>query len=246
MKESLTADSYIGLLKKLRMTDISVSRISEGRTKEQTERWTMYRFRSTLGDREFVDYPLGVHHVDRPDFRLEMPTRTVGAEVTSAMPEEWARALVLLEKLFPGGTIEPDCFRWGGPKRSTKEILGIIKESQKRLTGMGWVGDSVEREWAGAIWGAFQNKTQLLNSRGFKRFDWNWLLVYDNVPQVALDLEVAFKHLLPILKTVSDSLPPSMCRFNALFVETDKQFITIENNKWGLTKIRDVWSKRGG
>ncbi len=245
MEMTITASSYIDLLKQLRCTDISVPRISQGRAKLHTERWTMYRFLATFGDRLGFSYPIAIQHRDKPDFRIELPDRDVGAEITSAMPEEYARALVLREKFHPNAPIELDHFRWDGPRRTTKEILKILKESQSRLTGMGWVGDSVEREWACAISAALRGKSMLLNSKGFKRYQWNWLLVYDNIPQAALDLEAALKHLMSELKTVRDNRPTSDIGFNTLFVETHNQFVAVEDGKWSVTKIKNLWRKRG-
>jgi hypothetical protein len=245
MSSTISTISYIDLLKKLRRVDISVPPISQGRTKIHTERWTMYRVLVTFGDRQGFTYPMTISHKDKPDFRLEMPDRIVGAEVTSAMPEVYGRALVLREKFYPNAPLELDHFRWGGPKLSSKQILAILKESQKRLTGMGWVGDSVEREWADAIAGSYQAKTESLNSDGFQRFQWNWLLVYDNVPQAALDLPLGVRHLLSKLAALSDKLPNSARQFDTLFIESHSQFVVIEKGNWSAVKIRNLWRQRG-
>ena len=244
-KSIITADSYFELTEQLRRIDISVPRISRGRTKLHTERWTMYRFLATHGDLSEFVYPLTVVHKDRPDFRIEMHGRKIGVEVTSAMPEEYARALALRDKHYPNSPMEPDYFRWGSPKRTNRAILRILMESQSRLSGPGWVGDSVEREWAVAICAAFQSKTKVLNAKGFKRYQWNGLLVHDNVPQVGMDLEAALIHLRTRLKAVSESLPASWRTFSALFIESHERFVAVETGSSFVRSVNNIWRDRG-
>jgi hypothetical protein len=162
------------------------------------------------------------------------------------MPEEYARARVLRDKFCPNAPIELDYFRWGGPKRTSKEILEILRQSEKRLTGMPWIGDSVEREWSAAISSAVEAKTDSLNSSGFKRHPANWLLIYDDVPQFALDLQLAVKHLLDRLNDLPSRRQKSAIAFSKLFVETRNRFITVENGNWSQTKVRNIWRKRSG
>lgn len=244
MKSTINAISYIDLLKKLRETDISVPAISRGRTKLHTERWTMYRFLATFGDSDRLTYPIAVKHQDRPDFCLEMADRQVGVEVTSAMPENFARALVLRDKFYPNAPLEPDHFRWGIPRLASKEILRILERSQNRLTGMGWVGDSVEHEWAGAIAESCYTKSEVLNSNRFGEYPCNWLLIYDNVPQAALDLQLGVKYLVQNLVAPSQQRTKPTRQFDCVFVETHETFVSIESGMPQFTKLRDIRRKR--
>ena len=243
--DSISVKSYIDLLKQLRKVDISVPPISKGRTKLHTERWTMFRFLSTFGESKGFEYPLIVKHRDKPDYTIEMPKYLVGAEITSAMPEDYARALVLQEKYFPNSSLDLSEFRWGMPKKSSKEIKECLKQWQTKLTGMGWVADEVESDWANTIADAVFNKTEKLNTKGFKKCDYNWLLIYDNVPQAALDIDTGVKLLFQYLKKRFNGSSIASQYFSTLFIETNSKFIAVENEKSSVYKIRNLWRKRG-
>jgi hypothetical protein len=242
---SLNATSYIDLLKQLRQVDISVPPISKGRTKQHTERWTMFRFLATFGEMFNLQYPLKVVHTDKPDFRLRTPNKLIGAEVTSSMPEDYARALVLQQRYFPNSHIDLSEFRWGLPRKTSKELCELLRQWQTKLTGMGWVGDEVERDWAQTVSDSIRTKTETLNTEGFKNYMSNWLLIYDNVPQSSLNLDVSVELLRHNILNKLKDISKSWSRFDMVFVETKSSFVVIESEKYSIYKIRNLWRKRG-
>ena len=77
------------------------------------------------------------------------------------------------------------------PGESKKERKELLKEIETNNSGTGWAGDAVESEWADAILSSIKKKKTKLSMEGFKRFDEDWLLIYDNWSLPALDRQKA-------------------------------------------------------
>lgn len=80
------------------------------------------------------------------------------------------------------------------PKGEYKNAL--VKHGEE-LSGEGWNGNSVEKEWSNVILSAIDKKTQILNGPHFKAADRYELLIYDN-SYVGMMLHI--KDALPLLK----------------------------------------------
>lgn len=215
--------------------DITVASRTEGRNTEHCERWSMWRLLATLARNNAIGYPLVVHRQEKPDFKLQAGHPTIGVEVTEAIPQDYAAVSALRDRENPEAIIDISEFRWGMKTKSLKELRDLI--SQDKLTGQGWEGDSVEREWAKAIWEVTQNKLQKFNSRGFQRFSINWLLIYDNLPLPMPKLKIALRYLSEKFGTYWD-LPE---KFDAIFVESRSEIVKLTSGGSCRWKINNLW-----
>ena len=239
---NFSANSYSELLQILSTFDIIVSPLAHGRTKKQTEEWSLCRFLATFYESILLNYPMEVIHSDRPDFEIHMQHVVIGVEVTSAMPPQYANAIAVRNKYYPEGIIEPEMFTWYAPKRTEDEIIDILKRSSKRLFGMGWVGNAVEQQWASGMYDTIMQKRIKLNKDGFRTFDQQWLIIYDNIPQAALHVEEAVDLLYrkdPFTNSGSGRLI-----FDHCFIETHGNFIWLKKEGWELKVINDLRNNR--
>lgn len=239
---NIEVDTHDELLEFLKNTDISVPERGEKRKTEHTEIWSICRLLATL-EKGCFSYPLKIKYIDKPDFRLHEINgnqHSFGIEFTEAIPEDYAKALVMRNKEYPDAIVDMSLFKWGMKKKTTQEIRDILKESTKRLTGPGWVGDKPEKEWAKAIEETVGSKTEKLNKNGFEKLDHNWLLIYDNLPLPNPDIDEAISFLRqPILHYWKSENPSH--RFETVFVETGRQIICMEESGFVEKPINDLW-----
>jgi hypothetical protein len=240
--ESFTVNSHQELLSHLQGIDIAYPPISQGAAKEQIERAATFRLLSTFSEQQPFKFPLKVDHDDKPDFRFTVNGLTIGAECTMAMPKQFGEAQFLRDKHYPNAPIDLSDFRWGTPDRTASEILELL--SRNRLTGMPWFGDSVEREWSQAMMDCLIAKTENLNARDFRKFQVNWLLIDDNVPQANLSINTAVNYLMQPIKLYFDS--QNQTKFDTVFIKTHRQWIRISSTKCDVTPVNDLWQKHGG
>lgn len=189
----LEADNADALRAHLAHIDTDVPLRSEGRTTEQTERYAIAHLLATLPASRF-SFPLTVIHRDRPDFFIEESAgRRIAIEHVEAVPENEAKKAFLREV----GDSEDMHFiphaEPGEPRRSTKRLL---KEIEADDAGDGWVGDSVEREWANAVAHFATEKVRSVQKDGYDRGDETWLLMYDNWPLPHVKPETAASYFV--------------------------------------------------
>jgi len=173
--------------------DTDVPPRSEGRTTEQTERYAIAHLLATLPASRFT-FPLTVVHGDRPDFLIEEGNgRRIAIEHVEAVPENEAKKAFLREV----GDSEDMHFiahaEPGERRRSTKKLL---KEIDVDDASDGWVGDSVEREWANAVAHFAAEKARSVKKDGYDRGDETWLLMYDNWPLPHVKPEAAASYFV--------------------------------------------------
>lgn len=175
---------------------------SEGRKSFHTEYYTLKYFLLETKSELFCDFPVKLHHKDKPDFRIFRNNNSIGIEVTESIPEQLARAASLLEKMGPEYILlESDFFGWDAPDRNNAEIIAIIEKSNKKLIGNGYVGNSIEINWANGLISCINNKTIKLNKPNYDKYDNNWLLVYDNQVRIIIDNDFVVKYLKDSLKS---------------------------------------------
>ena len=174
---TIDAESASDLLQKLWKTDISVPARIKGRTTKQCETWVIYHFLATICRTALVGYPLRIRHRDRPDFVFVMPFMQIGVEIVEAVPQAQAEADAYSEhKAILAITGIPH-FEPGEPQRSQKEIKAIAKGTYRVLP---WMDDSIEQSWIRAMLYFSRLKASKFQKPGFKKYDNNWLLVYDD------------------------------------------------------------------
>jgi hypothetical protein len=181
----------------LRSIDISVPRRSEGRKKENSERYAIAHMLSALLGKDQLAYPLELIQRERPDFLLKANETQIGIEHTAAVPQNEAHKTVLRDRVDGPEVYFISHHQPGEAKKPAKEL---IQEIQANQSGPGWVGDSVEREWSEAMLHFVTGKIETLEKEGFEKFERNWLLIYDNWSLPALDREKAAQFLLLKIK----------------------------------------------
>ena len=182
------ADNQAELISILTKKDIFVPKRTEGRTKEHTETYAIAYLFSTLACIDLLNYPICLTHRDRPDFLLSCGGRKIGIEHTEVVAQNEAHKAVLRKK---GNG--PDVYFFGHPQpgESKKKAKELIDEIMVNDGGEGWNGDSVEREWATAMFYSVTQKESAIRKEGFDRFDEDWLLMYDNWWLPGLEIEEA-------------------------------------------------------
>ena len=230
----LNANNASELLAALAELDITVPRRSDGRTKSHTERYAVAHLISALVEAEIIHYPMNISQRERPDFLLSMAEIQIGIEHTEAVPENEAHKTFLREKGGGSGVHYMSRNRPGEPKKQAKEL---IEEIERNDAGDGWGGDTVEREWAAAMFYFVEQKVRKLLSNGFERFEQDWLLIYDNWSLPALDRHEAAQFLLNIVNNST-----ALENFDYIFVLTGKYVCDISAEGLYFYSINDVWN----
>ena len=179
------------LLGKLYKIDCSVPRRTQGRTSTHRERHSLKIYLIQLSQNKLLRFPLRIKKDEAPDFFILNPDATTTAlEQTGAAVEDHQQAMTELEKT-PEGTAEVlECV----PKGAYKEAL---RKHGEELSGEGWDGNSMEKEWIDVILSAIDKKTESLNGPHFKIADRYELLIYDDSHVVGM---VHIEDALPLLK----------------------------------------------
>ncbi len=174
MTELLRVDTRADLQAALKSLDSSVPKRSEGRRAEHTERFCIAHLLATL-PHAYISFPLVVLHEDKPDFVLSMPSCSIGIEHTEAVAENVARAQFLREKGHgPDAYFAPHAV----PGEARKTMTELLEEIERDEAGDGWVGDSGEL-WSKAM--AHYAERKIAKAASFRRYEKNWLLIYDNL-----------------------------------------------------------------
>lgn len=202
------------LVRKLSEVDIEVPGRTEGRRSHHRERWCLVLYLRILAGHDRLTYPLSVEKVrledEPPDFILTTGERgrRVSLEVTEAGTERSQQAATELERRPPGTVLEDE---------------GTLVPPGGSLTGRGWVGDELERQWASLVLSHIQRKTESL--RRFTPADEYQLLVYDNTHFVFADLAVAGPFLVAKLSEWEAEARESKRRFSLISVLQDAELL---------------------
>jgi len=186
----IEAKSYSDFKHQLLNYNVSVAKRSEERTTEQTEEWISKRLLPTLAEAKFIEFPACIIREDRPDLRIEMPSGSVGTEITEAVPPAYAQAVAIRDKDYPDAIVDRSIFTWGA-QFSGGEIHNHLAKNRGKLSGPGWEGDAVERELATAVNESIIKKTEKLNKQGFTIYPNNWLAIYTSSPGPQLNIQKA-------------------------------------------------------
>jgi len=216
-------DSELQLVDFMNSIAVDVNPRDEGRTTSQVENWSTTKLLVALAKTHHIKYPVKLLVNDKPDFDLIFSKSKVGVEITEAIPEDYARAIAMANRLYPEAIIDRSHFLWGAPRKSNDEIHEILESSINRLSGPGWEGDSVEREWANGISDTIHSKLKKLNNNGYRLFPKYWLAIYDNLRGPALNLKLGVKFLREILPN-QDSYKHS---FQYVFIEVGNTMVSI-------------------
>lgn len=215
----IEANSKSELIEVLGRIELHVPGRTDGRTTEDTERWISCRFLSANINGAWIGYPLTAELKDKPDLRVTAPETDIGIEITEVVPKNAAAISAYRDNHNIGGArllrrhaIDED------PLKGE-----ILREAALSNDGCdGWVGDSVETDWAAAIKRSIERKIENFHKDGFERFGENWLLLYDNWSLPNLHLDKA------IIKLICDLEDIDTTCFQKIFIEHGSVMIVLE------------------
>jgi hypothetical protein len=225
-----TSDVVLGLLSD---TDIAVPPRGLGRTKEHTQRWAIARFLATFAKAELIRFPLELRVGDRPDFVLVRAGESTGVEATEAIQEDHARVDALRNIR---GYSEPRLSRRIRAGDAPKTLAEIEAIARGEIDDAGWVGNSVELDWAEAMHYVLRRKVERFEQPGYRKFQENWLLIYDNWELPFLDYDKAARRLAMGLHVSGKPLP-----FSRVFIETGNLFFEFQQATYSRWQLQDLW-----
>jgi hypothetical protein len=192
--ELIAATAPASLARALAAVNTDVPLRSEGRTTQQTERYACVHLLATLPPTSWA-YPLALAHGDRPDFVLRDAQRCIGIEHAEVVPQIEAHSSVLRERgLGPEVYFIQPALPTERRKRASRLRCEILADA----AGGAWIGDSAERQWAEAMAFFIRKKAAAAQRPGFQRFEFNWLLLYDNWPLPVIKAALAAQKLIEI------------------------------------------------
>ena len=197
----------------------------------------MYRCLSSIAKHNFLRYPVKLTKRERPDWLLELGKERIGCEITEAVSSEKLRAESLPEARAEGAVLDVSLFKHGQDQRSLDDLREIA--AREKLTGSGWAGDSVEKEYAAIVYDVAQKKTTTLNKEGFEKFDENWLLIYCNYNLPILDQIKAASFCRQTLESYWGSNS-----FDKIFVEKGDSIACYSRPAHQVIEINDIWQEK--
>ena len=231
----IEAKSKESLLHALSEINISVPLRSEKRESDHVELYAIAYMLATLAQEEKLNYPLILRKSERPDFLLLSGENKIGIEHTEAVSENVAQSDFLQEK---GRRHEVQFVRCPEPGEKRKKSKRLISELEENNPGDGWAGDSVEREWAAAMFYFVNKKICTAQKPEYKLFESNWLLIYDNWRLPAIHLEEALS-LFRQLCSEGDIFST----FSCFFILTKKQLCQFTKVSSTVFPTNELWKK---
>lgn len=204
------------------------------RTTEFCERWSTCRMLAAYAKAGLLSYPISVEPRDRPDVLMQVPGMAVGIEITEAVPEDQARVDAMRAHLGEDGAYMLSEFLPTDMRRSKEDIKAIARGER---SGDGWEGDGPESQWADAMLCTIQRKILKMQSAEFERFDEDWLLIYDDWPLPAVDLDRASTMLNKMLQTRKADIP-----FKRIIIESGREVVTFVESGFVIHPIPRLWT----
>ncbi len=126
--------------------------------------------------------PSDIIESERPDFVVTISGQRIGVEVTRSIYEEHGHASALHSKYCPDHCIITTHLHDRGQRRSKDELLSEILDLNSK-----WKDSEQDmRDWRDKVASSLERKRAKLSKSGYKLFDKNWLLIYDE-PGLAND-----------------------------------------------------------
>lgn len=232
---SFAAETPEQLAHALHRVSIKVPKVTQGRTAQHRERYTMARFLATADAQGLLSYPLCVEHRDntgKPDFILSLPNDKIGIECVEAVPQEWYEIQAIRERQYPHALNFGHRFKAGARTYTHAEKHAIASGES---AGPPWMGNEPEQEWAEAHAHFISEKVAKLRNGNYEPHKRLWLLVQDEwrVPVTGVDDRVQAAQLL--LPRVSELLnEPS---FEQVFICSSPIMLTFRPGKLEVTPL---------
>ena len=197
---------------------IRVPRRGHGRgrvRKHLSETRIAFRFLAAVSDTGLLAFPLRVKTGESPDLVLKTSTKSVGIELTEAVPLNEARIDAYAEDEGIEGFRYIPPHRIDDPLLSEEEVEKIARGKKSCLPQM---GDSADRNWVEAIVDRIKRKTGTFRKQGFREYPDNWLLIYDSwSPRPCADDDLRTGMLAPSISSLTEDIP-----FSRIFVQDEQ------------------------
>ena len=224
----------------LSQVDVSVSQLTEGRTKDQRERHNMCYLLSALVHSDMLEYPIKLTSSERPDFILDMAGKSVGVEVVEAVSENDIHRNMIIETEWKNGTGKA-CYpvTLAKPGEVFKGKKTLQTELNKKHSS-GLVGDSAEKNWSKAMMYFIEKKIKVLLKDGFQRCQEDWLLIYDNWSSTFFlkGYDLGMTYLLDEIKAYSGKM-----EFHQIFIlgSCCSKVCRIKDNDYEILPVINHW-----
>ncbi len=163
-----SAASARDLQQRLKTIPFDVPPRGKGRTKQHVENWVLRHLLWTLANAtSLLTYPMSLRKGERPDLDAETARKRIGIEVIEAIPQRYAHAVAIQNREYPATILDPSLFQYGDPAMDTDHVRDLLQQRGDSLIGPGWMGESVEQEWAARMALVVLHKTQMLNEPSF-------------------------------------------------------------------------------
>ncbi|MBN1905225.1 MAG: hypothetical protein JW927_09030 [Deltaproteobacteria bacterium] len=201
--------------------DFRVPERSDGRTKDDVEKYDLSHLLLCLMQCDLLTFPLELIHRNRPDFLLVMGNKSIGIEHTEAIHQNIAHKEFLMDQNNGPSTwfISPI-----SPNDLSKSKKELMKEIQENAHGDGWWGDSPEISWKEVMLHFIQKKLSIAQKVGYEKFDENWLLIYNNWSLPSLNIYGVIPTFFQEVKNSG-----ALKEFDRIFITKDKEFCDISS-----------------
>ena len=194
------------------------------RTERQTwqrERWQIHDFLKYLESVNCLLVPLTLRKREKPDFRLSLRSRGGGICQLIFDPQHSGPIEIGIECSEVIDQSEAKQLTWEETQIETEPVL---------LRGDGYVGDSIEEEFATLVSSCVQKKHELL-VKGYRRFATNLLLLYYNNfrPPMRCGLAVS-----KVSKKLDSYWTKRSFEFDAVIVRANGELMIFKSDYAGL------------
>ncbi|GAA4344745.1 hypothetical protein [Kangiella taiwanensis] len=229
----IKANSKSELLSILSSEDITVPPRHKGRTTNHTEKYCLFKMLATLAQHKLLKYPIEIVNRERPDFVFKACGQSIGIEQTEAVPENLAKQDFLRGKM---GKNEVHFISKHHPKEAKKTTKQLKHEINNTVPSGGWVGDSVEVNWSEAMVYFIEKKEINGLKAGYASFDENSLLIYDNWPTAALDVDIGAKYLAKRLNEHT-----SKYNFDKIYILSHGYLLVFKGSSFEKYTVNELW-----
>lgn len=241
MDENLIFDakSPDDLLELLKVTNINVPRRSEGRDKSHREHYCICHLLFAIAHNNILEFPLQVFKTERPDYKISFTdvNKNIGIEHTDSESARLGQKRMASEKLGNN-------FLWitkDKPNARTDKLVDVENEIKDNVMGAGWVNNEPEDKWVDYIFHFIKKKYEKLQKNGFRSYDENWLLLYDNSELRLLDIDIDYA--IPKLIHLIDELDGK--KFSDIFLLVKTGLIChIKQKSFYRYSYNNIWENR--
>ena len=118
---------------------------------------------------------------ERPDICITCGDSEIGIEITECAPEEFFRGEKAIKDFFKKNPLVPVVYSLGAFKESSerRKTSTIVEDAVGNINFTDMEEDRLN--WQKKVLSVIKHKTEKLNSKDFKRYNQNWLLIGDSL-----------------------------------------------------------------